>query len=262
MPVVSTFCKKGGVGKSTFIGFLAHYYATLDKKVLIISADDQNSIFKIFGADEKIFESQDNFFEYLLAGQAELGDVLIEVRENLYLIKTLNTDQLSTRLTLERSQEKAIRNIIQEYATYFDYIFVDFPPSSNRLSEVLLDLSDHIFVVVGLDALGIDGFFNTIQYFVDKDIDLDSIKYIIPNGYSGNRRAPKVSLEKLKLQAKDFTPNAVILDPLQDRSIIKNLQAEGISPFDDVELERYDANAKAQLKETLTKLLDQIKIEE
>lgn len=261
MPVVSTFCKKGGVGKSTFIGFLAHYYATLDKKVLIISADDQNSIFKIFGADEKIFESQDNFFEYLLAGQAELGDVLIEVRENLYLIKTLNTDQLSTRLTLERSQEKAIRNIIQEYATYFDYIFVDFPPSSNRLSEVLLDLSDHIFVVVGLDALGIDGFFNTIQYFIDRDINLNSIKYIVPNGYSSNRRAPKLSLEVLKNQAADFTKGAVVLPPLQERSIIKNLQEKGISVFDNVELERYDHNQKEILKKDLLELFSLVKID-
>ena len=49
MAIVSTFCKKGGVGKSTFIGFMAHYYASKGRKVLIISTDDQNSIFKIFG---------------------------------------------------------------------------------------------------------------------------------------------------------------------------------------------------------------------
>ena len=48
MPIVSTFCKKGGVGKTTFIGYLAHYYANQGKTVLVISADDQNSIFKIF----------------------------------------------------------------------------------------------------------------------------------------------------------------------------------------------------------------------
>ena len=48
MSIVSAFCKKGGVGKSTIVGFIAHHYATLGKKVLIISADDQNSIFKIF----------------------------------------------------------------------------------------------------------------------------------------------------------------------------------------------------------------------
>ena len=90
MAIISTFCKKGGVGKTTFIGYLGHYYATLGKKVLIVSADDQNSIFKIFGAEDKIFEENDNYFEFLIAGHAELGDVLIEVRENLYLIKTLN----------------------------------------------------------------------------------------------------------------------------------------------------------------------------
>ena len=113
------------------------------------------------------------------------------------MIKTLNTDKLSTKLTLERSQEKMIRKIIEEYASWFDYIFIDFPPSSNRLSEVLLDLSDAIIVVVGLDSLGLDGFFNTIQYFYDSDIDVDHIKYIVPNSFSKNRRAPKVSLNKL-----------------------------------------------------------------
>ena len=112
MAVVSVFCKKGGVGKSTFVGFLAHYYATKGNKVLLISADDQNSIFKIFGADSKILEQDDNYLEFLLTGHAELGDILIDVRENLYLIKTLNTDKMSLKLTLERQQEKTI-NILQ-----------------------------------------------------------------------------------------------------------------------------------------------------
>ncbi len=254
MPIVSTFCKKGGVGKSTFIAFLGHYYATQGKKVLIISADDQNSIFKIFGADDKIFDKQDDFFEYLLAGKADLGDVLLDVRENLYLIKTLNTDKLSTKLTLERSQEKMIRKIIEEYASWFDYIFIDFPPSSNRLSEVLLDLSDAIIVVVGLDSLGLDGFFNTIQYFYDSDIDVDHIKYIVPNSFSKNRRAPKVSLNKLTAQAADFTKQAVVLPPIYDRAIVKNLQAEGISVFDNVELERYDQKQLNLLKGELLEL--------
>jgi len=260
MAVVSVFCKKGGVGKSTFVGFLAHYYASLGKKVLLISADDQNSIFKIFGADNKILEQDDNYLEFLLTGHAELGDILIDVRENLYLIKTLNTDKMSLKLTLERQQEKTIKNMVNEYKTFFDYVFIDFPPSSNRLTEVLLDISDAIMVVVGLDSLGLDGFFNTIQYFVDNDIDLNSIKYIIPNGYSKNRRAPKVSLDILKEQAIDFTPAAKVLPALQDKSIIKNLQAEGISVFDDVVLERYDQNQKELLKKDLLELFKEIEL--
>lgn len=257
MAIISTFCKKGGVGKSTFIGFLAHYYATQGKKVLIISTDDQNSIFKIFGIED---DGSDNYLEFLLAGKKDLGDILIDARENLYLIKSLNTDNMSLKLTLERSQEKVIRKMLEEYSSFFDYIFVDFPPSSNRLTEVLLDMSDSIIVVVGLDSLGLDGFFNTIQYFVDKDIDLNSIKYILPNGYCYNRRAPKLSLEKLTIQAKDFTPKAKILPALTEKSIIKNLQAMGVSPFDEKELERYDTRERNALRESLLELFKEIEI--
>jgi chromosome partitioning protein len=260
MAVISTFCKKGGVGKTTFIGYLGHYHATQGKKVLIISVDDQNSVFKIFGEEDKIFENNDNYLEFLIAGHAELGDILIEVRENLYLIKTLNTDKLSLKLTLERSQEKVIKKIISEYNNYFDYILIDFPPSSSRLTEVLLDMSDSILIVVGLDSLGLGGFFNTIQYFIDNDINIEGIKYVVPNGYSKNRRAPKVSLEKLMDQSKEFTPNAIVLPALQDKSIIKNLQSEGISPFDVVKLERYDQNAKNILEKELTALFKQIEM--
>ena len=257
MAIISTFCKKGGVGKSTFIGFLAHFYATRGKKVLIISTDDQNSIFKIFGIED---DGSDNYLEFLLAGKADLGDILIDARENLYLIKSLNTDNMSLKLTLERSQEKVIRKMLEDYSSFFDYIFIDFPPSSNRLTEVLLDMSDTIMVVVGLDSLGLDGFFNTIQYFVDKDIDLNRIKYILPNGYCYNRRAPKLSLEKLTIQAKDFTPKAKILPALTEKSIIKNLQAMGISPFDDKELERYDTRERNSLRESLLELFKEIEI--
>lgn len=260
MAIVSTFCKKGGVGKTTFIGYLAHYYACQGKKVLILSADDQNSIFKIFGAEDKIFEENDNYLEFLIAGHVDLGDILIDVRENLFLIKTLNTDKLSMKLTLERAQEKVIKKIFAEYSTYFDYIFIDFPPSSSRLTEVLLELSDAVMIVVGLDSLGLGGFVNTIQYFIDNDLDLDSIKYIVPNGYSKNRRAPKISLDKLQQQASEFTPNAKVLPALQDKSIIKNLQAEGLSPFDKVDLPPYDRTNRDLLLVELNELFKNIEI--
>lgn len=258
MSIVSAFCKKGGVGKSTIVGFIAHHYATLGKKVLIISADDQNSIFKIFDIQD---DGNDNYLDFFMAGKAELGDILIDARENLYLVKSLNTDDMSKVLTYERSKEKVLRKMLEEYNTFFDYIFIDFPPSSNRLTEVLLDFSDIVMCVVGLDALGLDGFFNTIQYFVDKDIDLGSIKYVIPNGYSPIKRAPKKSLTKLKIQAKDFTPGAKVTSPIYDKSIIKNLQDEGKSPFDNVDLgSKYDNKERDKLKKDLLELFKEIEL--
>ena len=39
--VIAVVSGKGGVGKTTFLGYLAHYYANQGKTVLVISADDQ-----------------------------------------------------------------------------------------------------------------------------------------------------------------------------------------------------------------------------
>ena len=52
-----------------------------------------------------MFDVQDNYLEFLLAGQVDLGDVLIEARENLYLVKTLNTYKLSMKLTLKETRK-------------------------------------------------------------------------------------------------------------------------------------------------------------
>ena len=140
MPIISAFCKKGGVGKTTFLGYLAHYHASQGKTVLVISADDQNSIFKIFGVDNFVTDHDDDFFEHLLVGEKKPQDITFEARINMYLMKTLNTDRLSLNLTLKRSEEKHLRQIIEGFKSFFDYIFIDFPPSSSRLSEILLDI--------------------------------------------------------------------------------------------------------------------------
>ena len=232
MPIISTYCKKGGVGKTTYLGYLAHYVASQGKKVLVISADDQNSIFKLFGCGDFVTNQDNMYLEHLLAGQCNPEDIVCEARINMYIIKTLNTGSLSFALQVKRQEERKLIDTIKGFTNFFDYIFIDFPPSSSRLSEILLDISDSILLVVGLDTLGLDGYINTIQFFVDSDINLDKIKYIVPTQYHPVKLAPKTCLKELKIQASKYTPDAIITDPVCDRSVIKNLQAEGVSIFD------------------------------
>ena len=236
MPIISTYCKKGGVGKTTLLGYLAHFYAQKGKRVLVLSADDQNSIFKLFGVGSFITESSDNFLENYLTGTCEASDLVCEARDNMYIIKTLNTDRLSFTLTIKRQEERKIIDTIRDFSHYFDYIFVDFPPSSSRLSEVLLDISDKILLVIGLDTLGLDGYLNTIQYFIDTDIKLDKISYIIPTGYHKVKIAPNKALKELTTQVSQYTPDAFITEPVSDKSIVRNLQSDGISVFDDAQM--------------------------
>lgn len=262
MPIISTYCKKGGVGKTTLLGYLAHYYSLKGKKVLIISADDQNSIFKLFGVGDFIGSSTDNYFENYLTGTCDASDIVCEARENMYIIKTLNTDRLSFTLTVKRQEERKLIDIIKDFTNYFDYIFVDFPPSSSRLSEVLLDISDKILLIIGLDTLGLDGYLNTIQYFVDTDIDLGKIKYIIPTGYHPIKLAPNKALKELKKQAATYTPEAKLTLPVSDKSIVRNLQADGVSVFDQAEMpSKFHQKNRDEFKKELKKMFDELKLD-
>lgn len=252
MPIVSAFCKKGGVGKTTFLGYLAHYYANLGNNVLVLSADDQNSIFKIFGKEDLVTAHDDDFFEYYLLGEKQAQDVAFEVRPGMYLMKTLNTDTLSINLTLKRAEEAKLKRCMAELDSIFDYIFVDFPPSSSRLTEILLDISETIMLVVGLDALGIDGYKNTIQYFVDSDIEISKIKYIIPVKYHPIKKAPNQCLKDLKKMVPNYTPNAIIATPIKEKSSIQNLQAEGVSVFDEFDIaDRFHRKNRDEIKKEL-----------
>ena len=261
MPIISTFCKKGGVGKTTFLGYLAHYYATKGNTVLVISADDQNSIFKIFGVDHFVSDRDDDFFEHLLLGEKQNSEVVFEARPGMYLMKTLNTDRLSINLTLRRSEEKKLRALIDDFTNYFDYIFIDFPPSSSRLSEILLDISDNILLVVGLDTLGLQGYTNTIQYFVDSDIDLAKISYVIPVGYHPVKLAPKRCLKELGEMVKTMTPEAKLSEPIKEKSVIKNLQAEGVSVFDNYTMkDKFHEKNRDEIRKELTSLYNSIQL--
>lgn len=260
MPIISAFCKKGGVGKTTFLGYLAHYYANLGNNVLVLSADDQNSIFKIFGKDNLVTDHDDDFFEYYLLGQKTAQEVSFEVRPGMYLMKTLNTDVLSINLTIKRAEEGKLKRCMAELVQYFDYIFIDYPPSSSRLTEILLDISDTILLVVGLDALGIDGYKNTIQYFVDSGIKIDKIKYIIPVKYHPIKKAPNQCLKDLKKLRESYTPNAIIATPIKEKSAIQNLQSDGVSVFDDFDIQdRFHKKNRDEIKKELIEVYKSIK---
>ncbi len=261
MAIVSTYCKKGGVGKSTFIGYLAHYYSQQGKKVLLLSADDQNAIFKMFGEQEFIYERDDNYFEYLLSGSIDASETVCEARNGMYLLKTINTDALSRLLLSDPAQEKNLKNVILEFTQFFDHIFIDFSSANCRLNEVLLNMCDNVLVLVGLDTLGLDGYINTIQYFMDSDIDLDKITHIIPSGYHPVKKAPNDCLEILRDQIKEYTPQSKITVPLNDLSIVKNLQFDGVSIYDDFrDLSAFHKKNKNRAKADFAKVFNEINL--
>jgi len=262
--ITTYFCKKGGVGKTTILGEHADYLASLGKKVLIVSIDDQNSIFELFGKTSLVFENDNNYIEHFLVDSCTKKEALIPLRENIYGMKTLNIDMLSNKLTLERPFEKNFLKKLKEISADFDVTFIDLPPSSNRATELVLsDVCDFVCLIVQLNKLGVNGFYNTLQYFIDCSIELEKIKYVLPNGFSKNKLVPAVALEEMRAIAKENVPGAKFLDPVPEKSVIQTLQSKGVAAFDDVKgnktVSSYVKSQKKEVSELFANLFKKIK---
>jgi len=260
--IVTYYSKKGGVGKTTVLGEHASYLASLGKKVLLISIDDQNSIFEMFGQAKAVFNQDNNYLEFALAGTANVKDILLKIRPNIFAIKTLNIDMISKKLTLERPFEKQFIQLIQGFKEKFDFIFIDLPPSSNRANEVIFEICDQIVLIVELNKLGVNGLLNTIQYFTDVEVDFKKVKYVLPNGYSKTKHAPAVALTELERLVKQSLSHTKVLTPFPEKAIIQTLQEKGVSVFDDniQTLSPYERGQKKELMQTFTTLYKGIKL--
>jgi len=259
--IVTYYSKKGGVGKTTVLGEHASYLASTGKKVLLISMDDQNSIFEMFGQSKAVFGKDDNYLEFALAGTSPIKEVLIKIREKIHAIKTLNIDMISKKLTLERPFEKQFIQLVKDLNEKFDYIFIDLPPSSNRANEVVFELCDQIILIVELNKLGVNGLLNTIQYFTDVDVSFDKVKYVLPNGYSKTKHAPAIALTDLERMVKQSLTKAKVLPPFPEKAVIQTLQEKGVSVFDEeiTVLSSYERSQKKELMKTFGDLFQSIR---
>ena len=259
--IVTYYSKKGGVGKTTVLGEHASYIASTGKKVLLISMDDQNSIFEMFGQSKAVFGKDDNYLEFALAGTTPIKEVLIKIREKIHAIKTLNIDMISKKLTLERPFEKQFIQLVKDLNEKFDYIFIDLPPSSNRANEVVFELCDQIILIVELNKLGVNGLLNTIQYFTDVDVSFNKVKYVLPNGYSKTKHAPAIALTELERMVKQSLTKAKVLPPFPEKAVIQTLQEKGVSVFDEeiTVLSSYERSQKKELMKTFGDLFQSIR---
>lgn len=270
--IISNFCKKGGVGKTTLTGYMGHYLATKGFTVLFVSIDDQNSIFSMFGKKDAIDNDEYEFFDTVLTAEGidskkrdEIlsNNCIIEIRNNLYGIKTQNTYSFSTQAVVDRNIEKRFGRVMKGLTESFDVILFDYPPSSNRLTELLIEVSDITNIIVGMEQLSLDGFENTLQYFTDLEIPFDAISYVIPNMYVSNRTVSKECLPELIEQAKAYLPNVEVVKPIPDVATIKNIQKLGYSIFDEnIPLKSYDKTKLLQIKEGIVNLCDKMFFQE
>ena len=177
-PKVIAFAnQKGGVAKTTTTLNLAAAFAETGHRVLCVDMDPQGNLTMSQGIDP---DSLDTSMYDVLVNRVPIADVIVsrEIDVACASIDLAGAEiAMSTKIGRERSLEKAIRPIREDY----DFICIDTPPSLGLLTINALTASHKVIVPVQCEYLSMRGLIqlqNTLSMVreeLNPDIEIEGI---------------------------------------------------------------------------------------
>jgi chromosome partitioning protein len=186
---------KGGVAKTTSCVNLGAGLALLGYRTLLVDCDTQGQVAKSLGvhAGEGLGE--------LVQGEAGLGDVQVEARENLFVIAGGSLSGAKRLISRRDMRSELVLSEALEDLNGYDFVLLDTAPSWDVLNVNCLFYVDELLIPVSMEALALQGVGDLVsrveqvqRYREDRVLK----KSIIPTFYDGRVSKSAEILEQLK----------------------------------------------------------------
>ena len=161
MQIISVINQKGGVGKTTTVINLAAGLSQLNKKVLVIDLDPQGNATTGLGLTN--IENSSETIYGVLNGSEEISKVIKKTKFTNLDIITSNVDLSGLEVeTAEDSNRAFILKVklaayLNDSRGYYDYIFIDCPPSLSLLTVMALVTSHSLLVPLQTEFFALEG---------------------------------------------------------------------------------------------------------
>lgn len=193
--------QKGGVGKTTCCVNLAASLVLSRKKVLLCDLDPQGNATMGSGVDKSAVSHSMND---LLQGNATLKQVIIEQTPAGYDLIPANSDLTAAEVVLlkKQAQSLTLAKALAPLKDYYDYIFLDCPPSLNMLTVNALAAADAIMIAMQCEYYALEGLSDLVNTMKQIKATLNPklhVGGIIRTMYDGrNRLASEVSSQLIE----------------------------------------------------------------
>lgn len=154
--VIAIANQKGGVGKTTTCVNLAASMAATKRKVLVIDLDPQGNATMASGIDK--YQVPHTAYE-LLVDQVPIEQVVERETSGGYDLVAGNGDVTAAEIKLMEvfAREVRLRNALAPVRDYYDYIFIDCPPSLNLLTVNAMSAADSVLVPMQCEYFALEG---------------------------------------------------------------------------------------------------------
>lgn len=163
--VISIANQKGGVGKTTTAVNLCAALAASGCKILLVDIDPQSNATSGMGFPTNSMHG--SVYE-LLTGARNPKECITETDvQNLFLIRSnINLVGIEIEIVSMAEREYILKKRLEEIKDYFDFIFIDCPPSLSLITLNSLVASDSVLIPVQSEYYALEGLtmlLNTIK---------------------------------------------------------------------------------------------------
>ena len=203
---------KGGTGKTSLSSSYAYRLAERGYRVLMIDLDSQGHATKCLG--EEGGKAERTLHDVLIR-KVPLDDVTIKTAMPGLALVPANLAMSTIDLALMplAGREFRLRNALQGFATRYDFVVLDAPPSFGLLNLNALMAANDLVVPVLADFLSYDGLrllFETIQG-LEQDLShqLENI-FIVVNAFNQTFKIAREALDALRTHYADYLLDTVV----------------------------------------------------
>lgn len=154
--IIAIINQKGGVGKSTTAINLSAALGALGKKILLIDLDPQGNATSGIGVEKR--ELNECVYDVLLNGVDIKKVIIKDVCKNVDIVpSTINLAGAEVELVSEMARENRLKKAAGSLRGFYDYIFIDCPPSLGLLTINALVAADKLLIPIQCEFYALEG---------------------------------------------------------------------------------------------------------
>jgi chromosome partitioning protein len=160
--VISIVNQKGGVGKTTTAVNLSASIALSERRCLLIDLDPQANASSGLGI--RVSPGEPSAYDFLLSRTEYARIVRTTDMECLHIVPS-SQDLIGAEVEFVSldSRESILRAVVDNIKSYYDYIFIDCPPSLGFLTLNALVAADSVLIPVQCEYYALEGVGNLMR---------------------------------------------------------------------------------------------------
>jgi len=178
--IIAIFNQKGGVGKTTTNINLTACLGKLGQKILVIDLDPQGNSSSGYGVEKN--KVQNSIYDVLIKKVGIEKSIIKTNFENIDIISS-STELSGAEIELSNlnKREYKLKDSVNKIKDYYDYIFIDCPPSLGMLTINSLTCADSVLIPIQCEYYALEGvsqLMETIKLVrkrLNKDLEIEGV---------------------------------------------------------------------------------------